>query len=198
MRFYRNRDDRHALKNPLILGQYFVDTGSGRNLEYFLRMGFDVQAVDEDSTAIAATKKLFESLAPKLGPERVRREAIESMSLPDESVDLVISSAVLHFARGDVHFKAMVEEMARVLKPGGIFFCRLASLIGLESLASRTRPLGEHRFVLPDGSERYCVSEEQILDAIDAFPSILLDPLKTTVVQGQRAMTTWVARKESA
>jgi len=80
----------------------------------------------------------------------------------------------------------------RVLKPGGIFFCRLASSIGIETLA---QPVSEGRFLLPDGSERYLVDEKLLMDLTNRLGGQLLDPLKTTVVQGQRSMTTWVIRK---
>jgi hypothetical protein len=104
----------------------------------------------------------------------------------------VLSSAVVHFARDDEQFHAMVREMWRVLKPGGMFFCRLASSIGMEG---RVRPLGGRRFALPDGSERYLVDESMLMDLTSNLGGVLLDPLKTTVVQDQRCMTTWVVRK---
>ena len=72
-------------------------------------------------------------------------------------------------------------------------FCRLASTIGMES---RFRPLGNGRFALPDGSERYLVDEKFLLDRTDEMGGRLLDPLKTTVVSGQRCMTTWVVEKK--
>jgi hypothetical protein len=86
----------------------------------------------------------------------------------------------------------MVREMWRVLKPGGMFFCRLASSIGMEG---RVRPLGGRRFALPDGSERYLVDESMLMDLTSNLGGVLFDPLKTTVVQDQRCMTTWVVRK---
>ena len=89
-------------------------------------------------------------------------------------------------------FDAMVREMWRVLKPGGMLFCRLASSIGMED---RVRPLGGRRFALPDGSERYLVDEAMLMDLTARLGGRLLDPLKTTVVQNQRCMTTWVVRK---
>ena len=55
------------------------------------------------------------------------------MSFDDACADVVVNSAVLHFARDDAHFDAMLQGSWRVLKPGGLFFCRLASTIGMES-----------------------------------------------------------------
>jgi hypothetical protein len=40
------------------------------------------------------------------------------------------------------------------------------------------------------------VDEAQLLAITEALGGTLLDPLKTTVVQDQRCMTTWVIRKQ--
>jgi tellurite methyltransferase len=104
----------------------------------------------------------------------------------------VVSSAVLHFSRNEMQFADMVREMWRVLKPGGMLFCRLASTIGMES---RMTPLRDGRFRLPDGSERYLVNEDVLMRFTQALGGRLLDPIKTTVVQDQRCMTTWVLQK---
>ena len=79
-----------------------------------------------------------------------------------------------------------------MLKPGGLFFARLASNIGIEGLV---RDFGNGRYGLPDGTERYLVTEAQLLEETERVGGELLDPIKTTVVAGQRAMTTWVLRK---
>jgi tellurite methyltransferase len=100
---------------------------------------------------------------------------------------------VLHFARDDEQFTAMLDEMWRVLRSGGLFFSRLASNIGMESVV---QPLGGRRFLLPDGSERYLVDTPLLMDLTRRLGGSLVDPIKTTVVQDQRCMTTWVVRKE--
>ncbi len=109
----------------------------------------------------------------------------------------MISSAVLHFARSDAEFDAMLDGSWRALGSGGLFFCRLASSIGFEK---EIDPGGRflamsRRCRLPDGTERYVVDEAMLMAHTARLGGKLLDPLKTTVVQGQRAMTTWVVRK---
>jgi len=168
--------------------------GSGRNLVYFLRVGYEVFGVDTDQTAIQYTRRLAASLAPRLPADNFRLEAIEEMTFPDAFADLVLSSAVLHFARGDDHFRAMLSGSWRVLKPGGLLFCRLASSIGMERQVQR---VAGRRFLLPDGSERYLVDEELLLRFTSELGGQLADPLKTTVVQNQRCMTTWIMRKNA-
>jgi SAM-dependent methyltransferase len=168
--------------------------GSGRNLVYFLREGYDVFGVDADPNAVKYTQRLARSLAPALPAGNFRVEAIEEMTFPDGFADLVLSSAVLHFAQSDDHFEAMLRGTWRVLKPRGLFFCRLASSIGMEL---QVRRIAGRRFQLPDESERYLVDEPLLLRLTAELGGQLADPLKTTVVQNQRCMTTWVVRKNA-
>jgi SAM-dependent methyltransferase len=171
-----------------------VGCGSGRNLVYLLKEGYEVHAVDSDQRAIEAVRRLAAKLAPTISLDNFRLEPIEEMSFPNGFADFVISSAVLHFARDDDHFQTMLRETWRVLKPGGLLFCRLASSIGMEH---QIKPLGQRRFLLPDGSERYLVDEPLLRNLAEDLGGQLADPLKTTIVQDQRCMTTWVLRKNS-
>ena len=182
------------LRGRLSPGMRIVDAGcgSGRNLIYMLRSGYEVFGVDVDDEAVESVRMLAASFAPQLPGANFRVEPVEHMSFPDGFADAVLSSAVLHFARDDRQFEAMVGEMWRVLKPGGVLFCRLASAIGMEA---RLRQTTGRRFLLPDGSERYLVDEALLVDLTRRLGGALLDPLKTTIVQNQRCMTTWVVQK---
>ena len=166
--------------------------GGGRNLVYLFRAGFDVCATDGEPGAVDAVRRLAATLAPSLPSTNFRVEPVERCSFADADFDVVVSSAVLHFARDEAHFMAMVGEMWRVLRPGGIFFCRLASNIGMES---RVEPLGNRRFWLPDGSERFLVDAPMLTALTERLGGKFIDPIKTTVVHDQRCMTTWVTRK---
>ena len=182
------------LRGRLRPGMRVLDAacGGGRNLVYLLQSDFDVFGTDADSSAIEAVRRLAAQLAPHVPADNFHVEPVERMTFPDGFADVVISSAVLHFAQHDRQFDVMLREMWRVLKPGGMLFCRLASSIGMEH---RVRPLGGRRFALPDGSERYLVDEAMLMELTAQLGGRLLDPLKTTVVQDQRCMTTWVVRK---
>jgi SAM-dependent methyltransferase len=131
-------------------------------------------------------------LAPALPADNFRVEPLEAMSFPDAFSDVVLSSAVLHFARDEAHFADMLRGTWRVLRPGGLLFCRLASSIGMEDRVVR---IEGRRYRLPDGSQRFLVDEAMLLSLTTDLGGQLLDPLKTTVVQDQRCMTTWVMRK---
>lgn len=175
--------------------------GAGRNLVYLLRSGFDVSAIDADADAVARVRELAGRLAPRLPShpgslprwaDHFRAESIEQTTFPDGFADVVVSSAVLHFARDDEQFMAMVRGTWRVLKRGGLLVARLASSIGMED---QVRRIAGRRHVLPDGSERYLVDARLLTDLTRDLGGALADPLKTTVVQDQRCMTTWVVRK---
>lgn len=165
--------------------------GAGRNLPFFLARGYDVFAVDEDPGAVARVADLMARLAPELPADHVRLAPVECLPWPDESMDAVIASAVLHFARDAAHFEAMVRELWRVLAPGGLFFARLATSIGLESRLPAT--VGRVR--LPDGSDRFVVDLATLLQLTPRLGGRMLDPIKTTNVQDQRCMTTWTMEK---
>lgn len=233
------------LKGRLVKGMRVLDAGcgSGRNLVYFLRSGYEVFGVDESQESILQARKLASVLAPYLPADNFRVEPVERMSwesansrqeaagqngepgtvnrerkkkavgrvhhaeneeagkmpaLTENSeqssgFDVVLSSAVLHFARDEQQWQAMVNEMWRVLRPGGIFFARLASSIGMEN---QVRLIEGRRYHLPDGSDRLLVDAAMLHRITAALGGEFIEPIKTTVVENMRAMTTWVVRKK--
>jgi SAM-dependent methyltransferase len=182
------------LRGRIAPGMRILDAGCGRgrNLVYCFRNGYEMFGVDSDPGSIASVRALAKRLAPELPESNFRAEPIEHMTFPDAFADVVLASAVLHFARDDAQFDGMVREMWRVLKPGGLLFCRLASDIGMEARVER---IAGRRHLLPDGSERYLVDQAMLLERTRALGGELVDPLKTTIVQDARSMTTWVVRK---
>jgi SAM-dependent methyltransferase len=182
------------LKGRLAPGMRVLDAGCGRgrNLAYLLRAGFDVCAVDLAPDAVEAVRRLAAEAAPALPAENFRVEPVERTSFAGASFDAVLSSAVLHFAREREHFDAMLAEMWRVLRPGGLFFARLATDIGIED---RVRPLGGRRFLLPDGTERFLADEAMLAEAAARLGGEAVEPLRTVNVAGRRCMTTWCLRR---
>jgi ubiquinone/menaquinone biosynthesis C-methylase UbiE len=168
--------------------------GAGRNLRYFLAHDYDCHGIDRDSSAIAQLRGEAQSLGRGDADERFIVGDVEALPWSDQSFDAVISSAVLHFADDQRHFDQMVAEMWRVLAPDGLLFARLASTIGLEGFGARAG----QRVRLPDGSDRFVVDEAMLLESTAKLGGRLADPLKTTNVQNQRAMTTWCILKGNA
>ena len=146
------------LFDQLLKGRYHdcrkvidVGCGEGRNLHYFLQNGYEVFGVDQNEMAVRAVQELSALLAPANPFTYFKVATADELPFENESFDLAISSAVLHFAINERHFEVMLHELFRVLKPGGYLFARLASDIGIENLVS---PLGNGRYLLPDGSEK--------------------------------------------
>src|SRR5580698_10460283 len=154
------------LRGRIAPGMKIVDAGcgSGRNLIYFLREGYEVYAADADAQSVHNVRGLARRFAPDLPESNFRVEAVEHMSFDDACADVVICNTVLHFARDDAHFESMLHGCWRVLKPGGLFFCRLGSSIGMESRVERVQG---RRHRSPDGSERYLVDEALLVSTTE-------------------------------
>ena len=180
------------LRGNIEPGMTVLDAGCGygRNLVHLLRSGCRVFALDQDPQAVDHVRQLSESLQTGLPAENFQTGSIENMPFPDAIADVVLCNAVLHFARDDRHFRAMLAELWRVLKPGGMLFCRLGSRIGMDFQLLRG-----NIFLIPDGSEWFLVDEPMLLSLTKELNAVQVDPLKTTIVQDYRCMTTWVLRK---
>ena len=167
--------------------------GYGRNLVYLLREGYDVFAIDLDREGMEHVRRLSASLNTGLPAENFQVGSIERMPFADGFADVVICSAVLHFARDDRHFRTMLAELWRVVRPGGMLFCRLGSRIGMDF-----QPVRGHIFTIGDGSEWFLVDEDMLLELGEEMDAVLVDPVKTTIVDDLRCMTTWVLRKRTS
>lgn len=183
------------LRGNIAPGMRVLDAGcgSGRNIVYLLREEYEVFGVDASADAVAGIQELAKRLAPDLPATNFQVAGIEAMPLPDAFTDVVVCNSVLHFARDEAHFDAMVRGLWRVLRPGGMLFCRLASTIGMQF-----ETVGRRVFRMPDGQEWFLVDEALLMGLTRTLGGELIDPLKTTVVQGHRCMTTWVLRKAFA
>lgn len=157
-----------------------VGCGGGRNLPPLLAAGHPVWGCDPNPDAIAACREC--ALAHGADPDRFRVEAAEDTSLSAASFDLVIVNAVLHFAADQAQFGAMTTAICDLLAPGGLLLARLA-----------TRdhwPAGAER-----GGFRYLASIDEVRAITAAHDLVLADPLRTSVTEGMRTMTTWVATR---
>jgi tellurite methyltransferase len=180
------------LRGNILPGMRVIDAGCGygRNLVYLLRAGCEVFALDQDAEGVEHVRQLSASLHTGLPPENFQVGSIEQMPFPDGFADVVLCNSVLHFARDEQQFRAMLTGLWRVLKPGGMLFSRLGSRIGMDF-----KRLRGNVFRIRDGSEWFLVDEEMLLDLTEELNAVLVDPLKTTIVQDYRCMTTWVLRK---
>lgn len=180
------------LKGRYNSGGKLLDAGSGggRNISWFIAQpNFDMYATDIDKDAISDLLQLY----PSLKQDNVFCAPVQSLPFADAFFDHIICNTVLHFASSKADFLQMFIELTRVLKSGGSLFLRTASDIGIQD---RIIPMGEGRFSLPDGSDRFLLTKLLIQEILDTFPVILAEPVKTTNVQDKRCMTTLVMVKE--
>jgi SAM-dependent methyltransferase len=167
--------------------------GYGRNLVYLLRQGCEIFALDANPDAVDSVRGMAQALNPGTPDGNFQAGVIEQMPFPDRCADVVLCNSVLHFARDHAHFQAMLAELWRVLRPGGLLFTRIGSRIGMDF-----EPLGNGLYRTGDGSAWFLVDEAMLMAQSAQWNATLADPLKTTVVQNHRCMTTWVVRKSQA
>jgi len=180
------------LRGNIAKGMRILDAGCGygRNMVHLLRQGCEIFAMDANPEAVEYVRNLAASVETSLPAENFQVGVIERMSFPNVFADVVLCNSVLHFARNEDHFKAMLSELWRVLKPGGMLFCRLGSRIGMQF-----ERVHGHSYVIGDGSVWFLVDEQMLMQLTGEMNAVLVDPLKTTIVQNHRCMTTWVLRK---
>ena len=188
------------LRGNIAPGMRVVDAGcgGGRNLICLMREGYQVFGVDANPAAIESVREMAAELAPGLPSGNFQVGAVERMPYADGFADVVVCNSVLHFAEDDAQFTAMVQELWRVVRLGGMMFCRLGSVIGagIGTEFERVGGVGSARkFWMADGQQWYLADEAMLMELTRTLGGELIDPLKTTVVQGQRCMTTWVVRK---
>ena len=183
-----------VLRGNIAAGMRVLDAGCGygRNLVHLLREGCEVFALDADPEGVEHVRRLSASMSTGLPAENFQVGWIEQMPFPSGFADVAICNSVLHFARDQAHFRAMLAELWRVVRPGGMLFCRLGSRIGMDFEEVR-----DGIFVVGDGSEWFLVDEEMLMELTEEMNAVLVDPLKTTIVQDYRCMTTWVLRKRN-
>tara|TARA_B100000809_G_C15132596_1_gene529157 strand:- start:2852 stop:3451 length:600 start_codon:yes stop_codon:yes gene_type:complete len=168
-----------------------VGCGSGRNLVYFLQNNYNVYGLDPNENRLIETQQLALELSPSTPLSNFKIATAEQIHF-EQKFDLVICNAVLHFSKNKTQFEEILFSIWKKLNDNGILFIRLASDIGIEKLVD---PIGNGNYQLPDGSTRYLVSEQILLDYTQQLKAQLIEPLKTTNVQNLRCMTTWVLKK---
>ncbi|HSI77859.1 MAG TPA: methyltransferase domain-containing protein [Lunatimonas sp.] len=170
--------------------------GEGRNTHYFIQEGFQIFGVDQDKLSIEMARRYASSIRKDFDIHCFQVNGLENLMFHTAAFDAVLSSAVLHFARDENHFFVMVGEMIRVLRPGGIFWLRMCTDAG--NILDEAISMGNSRFLLPDGSERFVLTEALLRSMIEKYGLRHMEPPKSVVVHGLRSMGVFVFEKGKA
>jgi len=160
--------------------------GSGRNLFYFLRQGYEVKGIDKSESEVRAAN--FQSRSLECG-DVCSVGALRSMPFPANSFDFIICSRVLHFSESKEDFTVQLAELARVLSSKGLLYLSMDAMIGMEQ---RVRKMDESKFQFPDGSIRFMLTQET-LEEIEKSWSHEIEP-RTVNFNGQHGETTLVLK----
>ncbi|MCP4457818.1 MAG: class I SAM-dependent methyltransferase [Cytophagales bacterium] len=174
------------LKGKVTNGMKILDAGcgSGRNLFYFLRQGFDVKGIDTNESEVKAANFLSRSLGRG---DVCSQSSLISLPFDSDSFDFIVCSRVLHFAESPAQFSEMLNEMARVLTPVGLLYLSMDSMIGMEKSVKKNDD-STHQF--PDGSIRFMLTENEVAE-INKNWSHFIDP-RTINYNSRHAETTLV------
>ena len=176
------------LTNDLILD---AGCGEGRNIHYLIKNGYQVYGIDKNPDAIARLKYSVQSIDSQYPLDRFTTGKAEDLPYATNSFNKIISSAVLHFAENKNHFFGMLGGLARVLKPGGTLFVRMACDLGIEN---QIQSMGNGVFFLPDGSIRYLLTKTLLEECMEKFSLELIEPFRSVLVDGKRSMSTFILR----
>lgn len=166
--------------------------GEGRNLTYFLQNNYAVAGIDSNPGAIRMLQFVARSLNPSLTKDNFIEGKIEAMPYENGAFDLVICSAVLHFAENHAHFEKMMDEICRVTKKGGLIFIRTASSIGIEDKLGTSV---DGVYNIPDGSRRYLIHRRHVEEIAKKYQLEYVEPFKTVNVADVRCMSNLIVRK---
>lgn len=171
---------RHAGKEAKILD---VGCGYGRTLAELYRHGYThLTGIDFSEGMIRRGRTLY----PQLD---LRVKADASVPFPDGTFDAVILFAVLTCIVDDREQAALIAEIHRVLKPGGILYVNDFLLNTDERNVTRYREYADTfgvygAFALPEGAVLRHHSEAHIRRLLAEFSPLAFRPLTFTTMNG--------------
>lgn len=157
----------HDVRKILDLG-----CGTGRNLIFLSRKGFEMQGIDLSKNAIAGIRKICNNIPEKnkTGPTASKAkldagsriglktgDIFSRLPFDDDSFDAIISVQVLQHSdeKGIIH---AISEMKRVLKPGGLIFITVCGRISRgkvrHCLVKTAKKISERTYIPTCGEER--------------------------------------------
>ena len=167
--------------------------GEGRNLTYCLKNGMDVFGIDQNPEAIQLLKLIAKQYKIEDIEARFQVMKLDKILFPDRTFDVIICSAVLHFAKSLEHFKRMLSEFVRLLKPGGKIFIRTMTD---HYLAEGVTEIEPNIYQFPNEQIRFVVNAYSLLKELNEVNLELIEPFKEVVVQNRHTMGTFMLQKQ--
>ncbi len=162
--------------------------GSGRNMHWFRQNNFDIYAIDTNEEIINQQR----AANPAVPKENFQVSSVDETPFPDNYFDHLVCIAVLHFATNKTHFKKMMGELVRIVKPGGSLLFRIAADVGFED---KIQSLGDGVYRIPDGTDRFLLNKALLAECMQENKLTFLEPFKTVNVDDLRCMSTLVLQK---
>ncbi len=130
--------------------------GGGNNTLYLINKGKKVIPCDLTDAAIKQVKMNF--------PEIIRAEQfdmLDGMPFPDGFTDIVVADLCLHYFTTEATF-VILNEIKRILKPGGLLFARVNSVNDVNHGAGKGFQKERHLYVTDDNRYKRFFDEQDI------------------------------------
>ena len=144
-----------------------LGSGTGRHTLYFAERGFDVHGIDNAAAGLASTQQRLEEAS--LTARLVQHDIFGTLPFAGDFFDAIISVQVIHHARM-AQIAALADEMARILKTGGLLFVTVPQL---QNQGTRFQQVEPGTYIPLDGREaglpHHYFTPEELRDLFKAF-----------------------------
>lgn len=181
--FHITEFEKYVGKDARILD---VGCGYGRTLQELHELGFrHLAGIDFSKGMIERGRAQFPCLD-------LRVQETEKIDFPDESMDAVLLFAVLTCIWEDSDQKALVREIERVLKPGGVLYVNDFLINQDERNKKRYTEYAPRYgtygvFELPEGAVLRHHDEAWIQNLLSGFETLRYEHLSFTTMNGNRS-----------
>ena len=160
--------------------------GIGQYSKEFMSMGYDVISADISATALNKVKEFNRSI--------IKMDMSENFPFEDEEFDLVFSNLSIHYFSKE-ETDNIIEEVYRVLKPGGMFVGSVNGLGVYDKIKDTAKQLEEHFWI--DGEK--CVrlfNEEDLRYFLRIFKILKIEQRLTVRFNYKKDNYLFIAKKE--
>jgi ubiquinone/menaquinone biosynthesis C-methylase UbiE len=153
----------------------------------------DIFGIDQNPEAIEFLKLIAKQYKVQDIDARFQVMKLDKILFPDDTFDVIICSAVLHFAKNREHFKKMISELFRLLKPNGKIFIRTMTDRYLNEGAVE---LEQNIYQFSNDQIRFVVNADTLIEDLINSNLELIEPFKEVVVQDRHIMGTFMLQKQ--